>query len=75
MPLQRPAFHPRRALRAPFTRGAILLESLVALALLSLSAAGTLVAFDRLDDTYRAAHRLTARERTHAGQAESAGVR
>ncbi|MHA6848664.1 hypothetical protein [Ralstonia syzygii] len=75
MPLHRLPSRPHCAFSAQFARGAILLESLVALALLSLSAAGTLVALDRVDDTYRAAHRLAARERTHSWQAESARVR
>ncbi|ATI26852.1 MULTISPECIES: hypothetical protein [Ralstonia solanacearum species complex] len=71
MPLRRLSSRKRLALRALFSRGAILLESLVALTLLSLSAAGTLAAFDRLDGTYRAVHRLSAQERAIAKQAES----
>ncbi|WP_197337856.1 hypothetical protein [Ralstonia solanacearum] len=71
MPLRRLLSRKRLALRALFSRGAILLESLVALTLLSLSAAGTLAAFDRLDGTYRAVHRLAAQERAVAKQTES----
>ncbi|WP_055324918.1 hypothetical protein [Ralstonia solanacearum] len=71
MPLRRLSSRKRLALRALFSRGAILLESLVALTLLSLSAAGTLAAFDRLDGTYHAVHRLAAQERAVAKQTES----
>ncbi|CCF96903.1 MULTISPECIES: hypothetical protein [Ralstonia solanacearum species complex] len=75
MPLRRLPSRKRLALRSRFLRGAILLESLVALALLSLSAAGTLAALDRLDNTYRAVHRLAAHERAVSRQAESISER
>ncbi|EFP66164.1 Uncharacterised protein [Ralstonia pickettii] len=54
--------------------GAILLESLVALAVLSLCAAGTLTALERMEITSQSLRQLSTNVRTQNNQAESANV-
>ena len=60
---------------APRQHGAILLESLVALAVLSLCAAGTLTALERMETTSRSLRQLSADVRTQNTRVESANVR
>ena len=55
--------------------GAILLESLVALAVLSLCAAGTLTALERMEATSQSLRQLLTDVRTQNDRVESASVR
>ncbi|CAJ0808556.1 type II secretion system protein [Ralstonia flaminis] len=55
--------------------GAILIESLIALALLSLCAAGTLAALERMETTGQSLRQLSAQVRQHNTQIEAADLR
>ena len=55
--------------------GAILLESLVALAVLSLCAAGTLSALEQMEATSQSLRQLSTGVRTQNDRVESASVR
>lgn len=55
--------------------GAILLESLVALAVLSLCAAGTLTALERMESTSQSLRQLSSDIRTQGNRVESTNVR
>jgi len=55
--------------------GAILLESLVALAVLSLCAAGTLTALERMESTSKSLRQLSTDVRSQNTRGESASVR
>ncbi|WP_039597648.1 hypothetical protein [Ralstonia sp. A12] len=55
--------------------GAILIESLVALTLLSLCAAGTLAALDRMDTTSQSLRQLSAEIREQNTRTETADLR
>lgn len=63
---------PSRPLRQ---HGAILIESLVALALLSLCAAGTLAALERMETTSQSLRQLSAEVRTQSTRIETADSR
>ncbi|CAJ0715403.1 type II secretion system protein [Ralstonia sp. TCR112] len=61
--------------KANHQHGAILLESLVALAVLSLCAAGTLTALERMESTSQSLRQLSSDIRTQGNRVESTNVR
>lgn len=67
---------PRRHLPLPHRqRGAILIESLVALTLLSLCAAGALAAFERMETTSQSLHELSTEIRAQGTRIEAENLR
>ncbi len=75
MPPRRPTHRPPRTPHPRAAHGAILLESLVALTLLSLCAAGTFVAFDQLEHTVHTVRELYSEAHAQVTRIETASVR